>query len=206
MNDLARFLAGGAAGRADSLSGLNPDFQNALAQFFAGAPGGVTINSAYRSPDLQRQLWESALQRYGSEAEARRWVAPPGRSQHNHGMAVDLGYADDEARQWAHENAARFGLAFPLSNEDWHLELASARSGAPASSQNAPPSDQGQPGQNALAALFVQAEAPRDAPEQSNRLRTLQLDPEAFRATPYAMPEPIALQQRQRFATRYLRG
>lgn len=138
--DLTQFLAGGAATRADSLTGLTPDFQSALAQMFAAAPPdlGLTINSAYRSPELQAQLWDQALAKYGSPEAARKWVAPPGRSQHGHGNAGDLGYGGPGAREWAHANAGNFGLAFPLSNEDWHIELAGARGGGGAPARAAP--------------------------------------------------------------------
>lgn len=132
MVDLAQYLAGGAATRPDSLSGLNPEFSSALAQLFAAAPKGLAINSAYRSPELQAQLWDDALAKYGSPEAARKWVAPPGRSQHGHGNAVDLGFSDDAARAWAHENAGAYGLAFPLANEPWHAELATARGGGSA--------------------------------------------------------------------------
>jgi len=140
--DLSQFLTGGAAGRADSLSGLTPQFQSALTQMFAGAPPGLQISSAYRSPELQARLWQDALAKYGSPEAARKWVAPPGNSQHNHGNAVDLAFANDAAREWAHANAANYGLAFPLANENWHLELAGARGGgatpAPAPGTPAP--------------------------------------------------------------------
>lgn len=129
MADLSQFLAGGAAGRKDSLSGLNQDFASALTQMFAAAPGGLQIKSAYRSPELQAMLYKDALVKYGSPEAARKWVAPPGRSQHGHGNAVDLDYLSPDAKKWAHANAAQYGLAFPLSNEDWHIELASARKG-----------------------------------------------------------------------------
>ena len=62
------------------------------------------------------------MKKYGSAAKARKWVAPPGKSQHNHGNAADLRYANDAARKWAHENAARFGLHFRMGNEPWHIE------------------------------------------------------------------------------------
>jgi hypothetical protein len=83
--------------------------------------------SGFRSPERQAQLWQNALSKYGSPEAARKWVAPPGRSQHNHGNAVDLRYLNPQATAWAHENAARFGLNFPLSNENWHIEPVGAR-------------------------------------------------------------------------------
>jgi hypothetical protein len=132
--ELAEYLAGGAAGRPDSLSGLNPDFTSALTALFAAAPenvrGGLRINSGFRSPEVQARLYAEAVAKYGSEAAARKWVAPPGKSQHNHGHAVDLGYLSDEAKAWAHANAAAYGLTFPMQHEPWHVELAGAR-GAP---------------------------------------------------------------------------
>lgn len=110
--------------------GFNPAFDAAVQAFLAAAPnGGVSIKSGYRTPERQAQLWESALAKYGSPEAARKWVAPPGRSMHNHGYAADLGYADPSVLKWAHENAPKFGLAFPLSNENWHVELAGARNG-----------------------------------------------------------------------------
>lgn len=123
--------ATGGATRPDSFTGMNPEFRTSLEQMFAAAPPEIRDNlqvySGYRSPERQAELWQDALARYGSEAEARRWVAPPGRSQHNHGNAADLRYLDPAAMEWAHANAANFGLAFPLGNENWHIELATAR-------------------------------------------------------------------------------
>jgi len=117
--------------------GFDPRFQTALDQFLGAAPAGfLSTKSGYRSPERQAQLWQSALQKYGSPEAARKWVAPPGRSNHNHGLAADLGFSGPDAIKWAHENAPKFGLGFPLSNENWHVELAGIRGGqgAPAAS------------------------------------------------------------------------
>lgn len=129
-DQLSPFLA---SGKSRTHLDFNSDFGSALSAMIAAAPDSVrnaiTINSGFRSVDRQRQLYDAALKKYGSPAAARRWVAPPGRSQHNHGMAADLGYASPSARTWVHENASRFGLRFPMSHEPWHIELASARGG-----------------------------------------------------------------------------
>lgn len=130
--DWSQYAVGGAT-RPDSFSGMNADFSTALQNLFAGAPEEIRANlrvgSGFRSPERQQQLWNEALAKYGSPEAARKWVAPPGRSQHNHGNAADLKYMNDAARQWVHQNAGNFGLAFPLSNENWHIELAGARGG-----------------------------------------------------------------------------
>lgn len=119
--------------------GLNPQFVSSLQAMIAGAPpeirDAISISSGYRSPERQAQLYDQAVAKYGSPQAARKWVAPPGRSRHNYGQAADLKYGSDAARQWAHENAARYGLSFPMSWEDWHIEPAGARSGNAAGQQ-----------------------------------------------------------------------
>lgn len=130
--DLSKFAIGGAT-RPDSFTGMNPDFLNALTTLVASAPPeiqqNIRINSGFRSPERQKQLWEQALQKYGSPEKARKWVAPPGRSFHNHGTAADLKFLNDAAKAWVHQNAGQFGLAFPLANEPWHIELQGNRGG-----------------------------------------------------------------------------
>lgn len=131
--DFTPYATGGAAARPDSFTGMADPFQQALARMLQEAPAEVKvgITSGYRSPEVQQRLWEEALVKYGSEAEARKWVAPPGKSQHNHGNAADLEFMSPAAQEWVHQNAERYGLAFPLSNEAWHLEMAGARDGQP---------------------------------------------------------------------------
>lgn len=145
--------------RPDAISGLQGGFNNSLAAMFAGAPPEIQaqlrVMSAYRSPERQAQLWEEALAKYGSPEAARKWVAPPGNSKHNHGQAVDLRFLGDDAQKWVHANAAQYGLHFPMSHEPWHIEPVGSRggSGGHAHSGNALASSQApaQPGQNALA-------------------------------------------------------
>lgn len=112
-----------------NMEGLTPEFAAALEKFIGAAPGTITVNSGYRSPERQAELWAAALEKYGSPEAARKWVAPPGRSQHNFGRAVDLGYASPEVEAWAHENAATYGLNYPMSWEPWHIEPIGARGG-----------------------------------------------------------------------------
>jgi D-alanyl-D-alanine carboxypeptidase/Transglycosylase SLT domain len=105
-----------------SLEGLAPGFSSALQRLIAAAPGRITISSGYRSPERQQQLWDQALAKYGDPEIADNWVARPGRSNHNHGVAADLSFENDEVRQWVHANAAKFGLHFPMGHEPWHIE------------------------------------------------------------------------------------
>jgi hypothetical protein len=89
--------------------------------------------SGYRSSQRQAQLWRTALARYGSPGEARKWVAPPGSSAHQSGRAIDfhLGARNDSrnvgalrgtrAYRWLVANAHRFGF-YPYEREPWHWE------------------------------------------------------------------------------------
>lgn len=108
------------------VKGLNAEFQANLNRMIADSGGRLKITSGYRSVDRQRQLFDAAVKKYGSVAAARKWVAPPGRSNHNHGLAADLGYSAD-GRAWAHANAEKYGLYFPLANESWHIEPLTTR-------------------------------------------------------------------------------
>jgi hypothetical protein len=72
----------------------------------------IQVNSGYRSNEEQADLYAAYLNGTGNLA------APPGQSNHNHGAAVDVNLT---ARQ--RELAPQFGLGFPVSGEDWHMEL-----------------------------------------------------------------------------------
>ena len=179
--DWSQYATGGAT-RPDSFTGMAPDFNSALSMMFQNAPPEIQrelqVSSGYRSNERQSQLWAEALQKYGSPEAARKWVAPPGSSQHNHGNAADLSYVSDAARQWAHQNAAQYGLAFPLGNEPWHIELATARGGAAPNALGGPAGATagGPQPQNAFA-------APQQHPQPQNALASLppvQLDPRQF--------------------------
>ena len=138
--DFSPYAVGGAQARSDSFTRLDPNFATGVygltqAAHSAGIP--LQITSAYRSPELQAQLYASALERYGSPQAARRWVAPPGRSQHNYGTAVDFALngslirdADSPAAQFIRNNAAQYGLSVPMSWEPWQVEPVGSRDGS----------------------------------------------------------------------------
>lgn len=112
---------------------IDPAFAQKLNALIAASGGRLTIGNSYRSTATQQRLWDAALKKYGSVAAARKWVAPPGNSKHQEGIAADL--KGDLA--WAHANAARFGLYFPMGHEPWHVEIAGSRSGK--ANQTTPP-------------------------------------------------------------------
>ncbi len=103
--------------------GLDPVFAAKIQALVAASGGKVTIKSGFRTVARQTQLWNNALAKYGSVKAARKWVAPPGKSNHNSGKAVDLG----GDLNLAHQLAGRFGLSFPMGHEPWHVEPAGHR-------------------------------------------------------------------------------
>ncbi len=103
---------------------LDPALDAALRQAAADAEyDGIEwyVQSGWRSPEHQQQLLDEAIAKYGSEAEAARWVATPDASPHVSGDAVDLGPSD--ATAWLSEHGAEYGLCQIYGNEPWHYEL-----------------------------------------------------------------------------------
>jgi zinc D-Ala-D-Ala carboxypeptidase len=103
---------------------LDPDLLGALRQAATdAADGGVEffVNSGWRSPEYQEQLFHEAVSEYGSEEEAARWVATAETSPHVSGDAVDIGPSD--ATAWLSEHGAEYGLCQIYANEPWHYEL-----------------------------------------------------------------------------------
>lgn len=135
-----RFLLSKTDKDGSHISGMKDGFAGKLANLMQSAPpeiqAGLGIYSGARSTERQAELWQAALVKYGSPEVARKWVAPPGKSNHNHGNAADLSFngkslkhAPQEVVSWVHNNAGRFGLKFPLANENWHIEDSGTRGG-----------------------------------------------------------------------------
>jgi len=106
------------------VANLDPALLGALRQ--AATAAGVDgveffVDSGWRSPEYQQQLRREAVSKYGSEDEAARWVAPPDRSAHVSGDAVDIGPSD--ATAWLSAHGAEYGLCQIYNNEPWHYEL-----------------------------------------------------------------------------------
>lgn len=106
------------------VANLDPALLGALRRAATdAADDGVVlfVDSGWRSPEYQAQLLREAVSKYGSEAEAARWVATPNRSAHVSGDAVDIG--PSEAAAWLSEHGAGYGLCQIYGNEPWHYEL-----------------------------------------------------------------------------------
>ena len=106
------------------VANLDPELLQALREAATdAADDGIefTVNSGWRSPQYQNQLLREAVSKYGSAAEAARWVSTAETSAHVSGDAVDIGPV--AARAWLSEHGAEYGLCQIYRNEPWHYEL-----------------------------------------------------------------------------------
>ncbi|MEA2434022.1 MAG: zinc D-Ala-D-Ala carboxypeptidase [Actinomycetota bacterium] len=101
--------------------GLDPRLELAVDELVAAARGQVRLVSGWRSYEQQAALWRAALEKYGSPELADDWVARPGTSMHERGLAVDLGGDIGLALQLIKQLG--LPLRRTLSNEPWHFEL-----------------------------------------------------------------------------------
>ncbi len=91
--------------------GLQPFFIARLGCLFDQVPG-LWIVSGFRTHTEQAALHE----------EKPGLAAPPGHSNHELGLAADLGFPSGAQRGQAHASAPGCGLDFPVPYEPWHVE------------------------------------------------------------------------------------
>lgn len=126
---------------ASAVDGLDEAFATNLAAMIEDAPPGIReglqIMSGHRSHARQIELFNQ------SDRSGRR-VARPGHSNHEEradgtAKAVDLmwngktlksGSVPQHVLEWVHGNAGKYGMYFPMSWEDWHIEPIGTRGGA----------------------------------------------------------------------------
>ena len=103
--------------------GMNPLLASRIqALIAAGQKAGYNISpgSGFRTYGQQAKLYSDYINHVPGQAKA----APPGKSHHEFGLAMDLDYHGDQAAAaWANANAGTFGLGFPVGGENWHVEL-----------------------------------------------------------------------------------
>jgi len=120
--------------------GLRPEVLQAWKSLRAKASGqGVQLclNDGKRSRQQQRKEFDDAVQKFGTEELASRYVLnPPDRSMHVHGYAVDI--QPIESAQWVEKNGSALGWCRRYENEQWHFEYNAAYSaGCPALEKSA---------------------------------------------------------------------
>jgi D-alanyl-D-alanine carboxypeptidase len=106
------------------VANLDPALARALSRATTDAAADgveLVVNSGWRSRAYEDHLRREAIAKYGSEAEAARWVATGTTSLHVSGDAVDIGPA--AATPWLSAHGAAYGLCRIYANEPWHYEL-----------------------------------------------------------------------------------
>src|SRR5262249_42877829 len=104
--------------------------QPALAALIAAAAREsltITIDDAHRTYEQQGMLWD----KYSGSEPGR--AARPGHSEHEAGLAIDLGLPTEAAADWVAANAWQFGflLSYPKGKEKtpgfryepWHIRF-----------------------------------------------------------------------------------
>lgn len=123
---------------ADYNPGVDPDAQAAFDKMQADAAKeglNIYISSGFRSYDYQAGLYDRYVQRSG-KAEADRYSARAGHSEHQTGLAFDLNsidmtFADTDECEWVNKHCAEYGfiIRYPKGSESitgymyepWHL-------------------------------------------------------------------------------------
>lgn len=105
----------------------------------------LTISSSYRTSERQQELLDEKIEEYQGQgysdeeaaSRAREWVALPGTSEHELGLAVDITTLDSQIQdasivwEWLKEHCAEYGfiLRYPedktvitgIAHEPWHF-------------------------------------------------------------------------------------
>lgn len=123
---------------ADYNPGVNSEAQAAFDRMQADAAEeglNIYISSGFRSYDYQAGLYQRYVDRDG-KAEADRYSARAGHSEHQTGLAFDLNsieesFADTKEGKWVNRNCHRYGfiIRYPSDKEDitgykwepWHI-------------------------------------------------------------------------------------
>lgn len=137
-----------AEGVMESRKQMRADAAKALEQMFnAALEDGIELLgiSGYRSYYTQRSIYETRLREMG-EAHVAKYNAKPGHSEHQTGLAMDVGcpgytdlterFAETEAYRWLQQNAHLYGFIIRYTEygeeetgyafEPWHVRYVGA--------------------------------------------------------------------------------
>ena len=123
---------------ADYNPGVDPEAQAAFDDMQAAAAKeglNIYVSSGFRSYEYQSGLYDRYVQRSG-KAEADRYSARPGHSEHQTGLAfdmntIDISFADTDEYVWVKAHCWEYGfiIRYPEDGEDvtgymyepWHI-------------------------------------------------------------------------------------
>lgn len=141
---------------------LRDDAAAALEEMYQAAKDEAKITlksvSGYRSYDKQMNIYKNKLERVGSKSKADEYVARPGASEHQLGMAMDVGQKDKvnlnaafgstKGGKWIRENCWRYGFIIRYDEgweditgyeyEPWHVRYVGKELAEKIHEQNVP--------------------------------------------------------------------
>lgn len=136
-----------------SFGGYNEEASKALDALQKGANQAgysMPLLSGYRSYETQKNLYNNYVANYGQES-ADTFSARPGHSEHQTGLAFDVGdiddyYGDTPAGKWLKENCASYGFIIRYTkgkesitgykSEPWHIRYVGVEHAKKIMSQN----------------------------------------------------------------------
>lgn len=97
------------------------------------------LSEAFRTRQQQQWFWDRKVgelmargySRAAAEREARKWVAPPGHSDHEKGNALDIGIFRNAGYDLRARLCKRWGLKANVVGEAWHYVLDPLRGPVP---------------------------------------------------------------------------
>ncbi len=111
------------------------DALNSMADDFYNSPNGnndlfIYDDDGYRTYQEQQELYQAAIEKYGSEAAAQSHCALPGTTEHHTGLSVDLyvytidgkmynldSAANGGSFSWIYENCYKYGFVLRYSSD-----------------------------------------------------------------------------------------
>jgi hypothetical protein len=119
---------------APAIGGMNPLFLQrfaALQKAVRAHGGDLDMFSGARDDETQAKLFMDAVAKYGTEALAKKFISPPGKSHHHPNAGLQFGVGDGAVGAdlrgdlaIAHKLAPHFGVEFGDKNNPWHVALA----------------------------------------------------------------------------------
>ena len=87
------------------------------------------VISGYRTQEVQQEMYDDEVNKYKSQgysdeeaqAEAGKWVAVPGTSEHQLGLAVDVEGATYDVFFWLQDNSYKYGFIFRYPGDKTEL-------------------------------------------------------------------------------------
>lgn len=87
------------------------------------------VVSGYRTAEKQQRLYDDKIKKYKRQgysqseavALAQQWVAEPGTSEHQLGLAVDINGATYDIYLWLQENSYKYGFIFRYPGNKTHI-------------------------------------------------------------------------------------